>query len=98
MRGLGFEIGPPRRLRHKIIDEISAADVHPEFFVPARINEPMFDRRMYAIFEFARRKLPATLIGHFTNGTTLSERHIDRLCSMPNLGFINVSFEFPSAG
>jgi Radical SAM superfamily len=76
---------------YKIIDEISAADVHPEFFVPARINEPMFDRRMYAIFEFARRKLPATLIGHFTNGTTLSERHIDRLCSMPNLGFINVS-------
>jgi len=51
----------------------------------------MFDRRMYAIFDYAAAKLPHSPIGHFTNGTTLSARHIDRLCSVPNLGFINVS-------
>jgi MoaA/NifB/PqqE/SkfB family radical SAM enzyme len=75
----------------KIIEEVSQSDVHPEFFVPARINEPLFDHRMFSIFEFAAKKLPHTSIGHFTNGTTLSERHIERLASMPNLGFINVS-------
>jgi hypothetical protein len=75
----------------KIIDEVSDAEVHPELFVPARINEPMFDRRMYEIFEYVGVKLPSTKITHFTNGTTLSERHIDRLCSTPNLGSINVS-------
>jgi len=76
---------------YKIIDEVSAADVHPEYFVPARINEPMFDHRMFAIFEYAAKKLPRTPIGHFTNGTTLGDRHIHRLCSTPNLGYINVS-------
>lgn len=76
---------------YKIIDDVSASDVPPQYFVPARINEPMFDHRMYAIFDYAATKLPRTPIGHFTNGTTLSARHIDKLCSMPNLGFINVS-------
>ncbi|WP_156898133.1 radical SAM/SPASM domain-containing protein [Methylocapsa acidiphila] len=76
---------------HKIIDDIASSDVHPEFFIPSRINEPMFDHRMYAIFEYVATKLPRTPIGHFTNGTTLSKGHIERLCSTPNLGFINVS-------
>lgn len=75
---------------YKIIDDVSAGAVHPEYFVPSRINESMFDHRMFAIFDYAAAKLPHTPIGHFTNGTTLGERQIDRLCST-NLGFINVS-------
>jgi MoaA/NifB/PqqE/SkfB family radical SAM enzyme len=51
----------------------------------------MFDRRMYAIFDYVAAKLPKTGIGHFTNGTTLRPKNIDRLCALPNLGFINVS-------
>jgi hypothetical protein len=78
-------------LIRKIIDDVAAAEIHPEHFVPCRISEPMFDRRMYAIFDYVAGKLPKTGIGHFTNGTTLRPKNIDRLCALPNLGFINVS-------
>jgi Radical SAM superfamily len=78
-------------LIQKIIDDVAASDIHPEHFVPCRISEPMFDRRMYTIFDYAAMKLPKTGIGHFTNGTTLRPKNIDRLSVLPNLGFINVS-------
>jgi hypothetical protein len=78
-------------LVYKIIDDVASSGIDPEHFVPARLNEPMLDKRLFDICDYAARKFPTTQVVHFTNGTTLTPANVERIINSPNVGGINIS-------
>lgn len=77
----------------KFIDELADIPADVPFSVnPSRVNEPLLDKRVLPmVFEIERRYANASTV-LFTNGSTLTDATIERLCDLERLATLNVSF------
>lgn len=73
-------------LFRRVLDQLEGAPV--ERLSPFLMNEPLLDRRLESFLGLARRALPSTTLGLFTNGSaltaqravSLAEAGLDELC------------------
>lgn len=72
-------------LLDKLIDEMK--DWGPFYFSPFKVNEPLLDKRLESIC----KRLPHSFIRLFTNGSPLTQRHIDWIGKIPNIVHLWIS-------
>lgn len=81
----------PDALLDKLIDEMAAfpPDI-PLRVVPYGVNEPFLDNRLYDFIARVNERVPHAGVTIATNGSTLTDRNIDRLCRL-RIDSLNVS-------
>lgn len=85
----------PDELIDKICKEIGTfPEDHPLNIVLARVNETFLDKRWLTICEKLKAAKKNVTFGFFSNGTTLTERIIDKLNSLGGVQYLNVSLNY----
>jgi hypothetical protein len=78
-------------LFEKIIGAVIPAD-HPVLFNLCGVNEPFLDKRLFDFKRLINRALPGAGFLVFTNGSVLTEQHLDNLSTIKNVRQLNISF------
>ena len=77
----------------KFVEELSAFPVDlPVSINPARINEPLLDRRVLPMLLEIEERYPSMTISLFSNGSTLTDGMLARLATLKRIGLLNISF------
>lgn len=64
-----------------IIDELKDHP-HPFIVSPFKLNEPLLDKRLIPICRKINQELPLAVLRLFTNGSALTEKHIDEIATI----------------
>jgi MoaA/NifB/PqqE/SkfB family radical SAM enzyme len=80
----------PDAMIERIIDELKD---HPWPFIisPFKVNEPFLDRRLIPICRMINDQLPNARLRLFTNGSALTEKHIDEVATLGRVAHLWVS-------
>lgn len=82
----------PDDLMAKIIDDLTGIPASLPFQLsPLKVNEPLLDHRLYGLLDLIGCKLPNAEITLTSNGSPLTERHIERLAAVPALKSLWIS-------
>ena len=82
----------PDELIDKIIDDLKAIPPSLPFNVaPFKVNEPLLDKRIFAVCEKISNQLPSAQLRMFTNGSPLTPKMIDRIAEIKKLTNLWVS-------
>jgi len=74
------------------LDEVAdGPGPHPARVMLFRVNEMFLDPRLFDFLSYVNRRLPRTRIPLFTNGSTLSDKIVDRVLALSNVPFLVVS-------
>jgi MoaA/NifB/PqqE/SkfB family radical SAM enzyme len=82
----------PDELLYRLIDEMAEFQV-PFYFSPFKLNEPFLDKRLIPLcqaFE-AKAKCPHATLRIFSNGSALTEKHLDGVASLKRVAHLWVS-------
>lgn len=80
----------PDEMIERVIDELRD---HPWPFIisPFKVNEPFLDKRLLPICRMINDRLPQAHIRLFSNGSALTERHIDEVAQLVRVAHLWVS-------
>jgi pyruvate-formate lyase-activating enzyme len=82
----------PDELIDKIIDDLKAIPHSLPFNVsPFKVNEPLLDKRIFAVCDKIVSQLPSAQLRLFTNGSPLTPKLIDRIAEIRKLNNLWVS-------
>ncbi|MCC6888014.1 MAG: SPASM domain-containing protein [Hyphomicrobiales bacterium] len=82
----------PDALIDKIIDDLKAIPPSLPFNVsPFKVNEPLLDKRIFAVCDKITRSLPNAQLRMFTNGSPLTPKLIERIAALAKLTNLWVS-------
>ena len=82
----------PDALVEKIIDDLREVPKDLPFSIsPFKINDPLLDVRIFDILGEINARLPNAALRMFTNGSPLTEKHVERLAKVRNLAHLWVS-------
>ncbi len=65
--------------------------VHPFYFSPFKVNEPLLDTRLISYLHRINHTSPHAMLRIFTNGSPLSDQVIDRLAELKHVAHLWVS-------
>jgi pyruvate-formate lyase-activating enzyme len=82
----------PDELIDKIIEDLKTIPTSLPFNVsPFKVNEPLLDKRIFAVCEKISSQLPSAQLRLFTNGSPLTPKLIDRIAEIRKLNNLWVS-------
>jgi tetratricopeptide (TPR) repeat protein len=82
----------PLELIEKVIDDLTAIPPTLPFQLsPFKVNEPFLDKRLFYILDLCNDKLPNACLTLTTNASPLTEKKLDQLAAVKNLGYLWVS-------
>jgi hypothetical protein len=80
----------PDALIHRLIREMAEWE-HPFYFSPFKVSDPLLDVRLYDILAEFNAKVPKGAVRLFTNGSALTDKHMDRIAKVERLAHLWVS-------
>ena len=80
----------PDWLLDKLIDEMATFEV-PFGFSPFKVNEPFLDKRLIPLCRRFNEKVPNGFIRLFTNGSALTDRHIEEVAGLGKVAHLWIS-------
>lgn len=80
----------PDELLARLVTEM-AAFPKPFFFAPFKVNEPLLDKRLIPLCESFNLKAPHGQLRLFSNGSALTDAHIDGIAGLRNLAHLWIS-------
>lgn len=82
----------PLDLIEKIIDDLTAIPRTVPFQLsPFKVNEPFLDKRLFYVLDLCNAKLPHATLTLTTNASPLTEKKVEQLAGVKNLGYLWVS-------
>lgn len=80
----------PDEVLHRLIDEMGTF-VHPFYFSPFKVNEPLLDKRLIPLCRRFNEKAPQGVLRIFSNGSALVERSIREIATLDRVAHLWVS-------
>lgn len=80
----------PDELLHRLVDEMAAFETS-FFFSPFKVNEPFLDKRLLPLCERFNRDVPLGRLRLFTNGSALTDKHIEGVAGLKNVEHLWIS-------
>lgn len=80
----------PWALIERLVGEMSEW-TRPFFFSPFKVNEPLLDKRFYAICQQVNARVPLARLRIFTNGSPLTEERIAEIADLKNVEHLWIS-------
>jgi hypothetical protein len=80
----------PDELIDQIIDELKDHP-HPFLISPFKVNEPFLDKRLIPICRKINAELPNAILRLFSNGSALTEKHIDEVATLKRVTHLWIS-------
>ena len=80
----------PDEVIARLVDEMATFAL-PFYFSPFKVNEPFLDKRLLPLCRAMNEKVPKAVLRLFTNGSALTDRHIDELARLSNVAHLWVS-------
>lgn len=80
----------PDDLLDKIVVEMGSFSL-PFYFSPFKVNEPFLDKRLIPLCRRVNEEVPNAYIRLFTNGSALTDRHIDEVAGLKRIVHLWVS-------
>jgi Radical SAM superfamily/Iron-sulfur cluster-binding domain len=80
----------PDELIDSIIEELKDHP-HPFLISPFKVNEPFLDKRLIPICRKINEQLPNAILRLFTNGSALTEKHIDEVATLKRVTHLWIS-------
>jgi MoaA/NifB/PqqE/SkfB family radical SAM enzyme len=80
----------PDELLYRLIDEMAAFKL-PFYFSPFKLNEPFLDKRLIPLCQYFNEKCPNGVLRLFTNGSALTEKHLDGVAGLKNIAHLWIS-------
>lgn len=82
----------PDGLIDRILTDLEAVPSDLPFSIaPFKVSDPFIDKRLFDLIERVERRLPSAQIRLISNGSTISEKHIDRLARARNISELSLS-------
>jgi len=80
----------PDELIDQIIEELKDHP-HPFLISPFKVNEPFLDKRLIPICRKINAELPNAILRLFSNGSALTEKHIDEVATLSRVTHLWIS-------
>lgn len=80
----------PDELISRLVDEMAEWTV-PFFFAPFKLNEPFLDKRLLPLLRRMNLDVPKAALRVFSNGSPLTEKHLDELSEVRNVAHLWIS-------
>ena len=80
----------PDALIDRLIDEMAEWE-WPFYFSPFKVSDPLLDKRLIPICRKVNEKVPKAAIRIFTNGSALTDKHMDGIASLNHVAHLWVS-------
>ena len=80
----------PDEVLARLIDEM-ATFRQPFYFSPFKVNEPFLDKRLIPLCRAFNEKVPQGYLRLFTNGSALTDKHLDGAASLERVAHLWVS-------
>jgi MoaA/NifB/PqqE/SkfB family radical SAM enzyme len=77
-------------LLYRLVDEMAQFKL-PFFFSPFKLSEPFLDKRLLPLCESFNEKCPLGVLRLFTNGSALTDKHIDGVARLKNVAHLWIS-------
>lgn len=80
----------PDELLDRLMTEMATFQ-EPFFFSPFKVNEPFLDKRLLPLCQRFNREIPHGTLRLFTNGSALTDKHIEGVAKLKNVAHLWIS-------